>query len=520
MTRHFSAYVFLCIPALVLAGCLVTTQEAVKKSAQSKPDAKEISSDSESKKSQSGRSARETADEKIATPKKRTKTGKGGTRSEEQEVKIMAKDLARTYPNVKKAKICYDSQEDEWWITLYEDQGFYCELRQYAWSFTENALNKFLRVERVSKKKLAGHLAKKEPRKSCQVLEIEAAPAKEPSVASTGKTSEGTGGKTLSQAPKRPLPPKKTPSPLRTVKAPKKPRTGFRNDREVRPPPKRKTPAKTITSPAKDVETPRKLGTGIERPKKQARRAELRPPAVKHPVAATQKHVESERGSGATPSRSENTRISKKMKPVEREVVKRSRPARQASRGLVAHSDYDTPSDTSKSPPSRKSRSAVPTFHVFVYGSSMKHPDLLAWLEANGYDSSLIVDAKPAKLRGYDYVWNYYSPSRDGGAVNLEPKRDSSVRGLLIECEDSLLKAFDEKEGHPSYYVRGDKRVRVERVEDGATVFAWLYLAKPNKGKKRDIWPTEAYKEIIVEGASFWSFPEHYIERLKKWKTR
>jgi hypothetical protein len=160
------------------------------------------------------------------------------------------------------------------------------------------------------------------------------------------------------------------------------------------------------------------------------------------------------------------------------------------------------------------------TDFTFAYGSNMNRSDLRSWLEANGYDSSLVVDASPATLEGYDFVWNYYSQKRSGGTANLERKESSTVWGLLIEFETSLLKAFDRKEGHPFFYSRGDKRVAVRRDRDGETVFAWLYLAKPNRDGRRDVWPTRPYKKIVLDAAIFWKFPEDYVAKINDWETQ
>jgi gamma-glutamylcyclotransferase (GGCT)/AIG2-like uncharacterized protein YtfP len=159
------------------------------------------------------------------------------------------------------------------------------------------------------------------------------------------------------------------------------------------------------------------------------------------------------------------------------------------------------------------------TDFVFFYGSGMNRSDLRSWLEGGGYDSSLVLNAEPARLEGYDFVWNYYSRGRAGGAANLERKDGSTTWGVLIEFEDSLLKAFDRKEGHPTFYSRGENRVPVQRASDGKTIFAWLYLAAPNKRGRRDVWPTRNYKKIILDAAQFWGFPEDYIEKLKSWQT-
>jgi hypothetical protein len=160
------------------------------------------------------------------------------------------------------------------------------------------------------------------------------------------------------------------------------------------------------------------------------------------------------------------------------------------------------------------------TDFTFAYGSSMNRSDLRSWLEAGGYDSSLIVEATPATLEGYDFVWNYYSQGRGGATANLEPKEHSTIWGVLVEFDDSLRKAFDRKEGHPYFYSRGENRVPVTRLRDGQTIMAWLYLAKPNRGNARDLRPTRDYKRIVIEAAEFWEFPPEYIEKIKNWPTQ
>jgi len=160
------------------------------------------------------------------------------------------------------------------------------------------------------------------------------------------------------------------------------------------------------------------------------------------------------------------------------------------------------------------------TDFTFAYGSNMNRSDLRSWLEAGGYDSSLIVGATPATLEGYDFVWNFYSTGRSGATANLEPKDHSTIWGVVIEFDTSLLKAFDRKEGHPYFYSRGEIRVPVKRLSDGQTVMAWLYLAKANRGGSRDLRPTREYKRIILEAVEFWKFPQEYIEKIKSWPTQ
>ncbi len=157
---------------------------------------------------------------------------------------------------------------------------------------------------------------------------------------------------------------------------------------------------------------------------------------------------------------------------------------------------------------------------IFAYGSNMNRSDLRSWLEADGFDSSLLIEATPATLEGYDFVWNYYSVSRGGGTANLEPKEKSTIWGLLLEIDESLLKAFDRKQGHPFFYSRGEERIPVRRTDNGDTVSAWIYFGKPNRGDKRDIWPSRNNKKIVLNGAIFWGFPQDYIEKINAWSTQ
>ncbi len=157
---------------------------------------------------------------------------------------------------------------------------------------------------------------------------------------------------------------------------------------------------------------------------------------------------------------------------------------------------------------------------IFAYGSNMNRSDLRSWLESEGFDSSLLLEAIPATLEGYDFVWNYYSISRGGGTANLEPKEKSTICGVLLKIDETLLKAFDRKEGHPFFYSRGEERRPVRRNDTGETVLAWIYFAKPNRGARRDIWPSRNYKKIVLNAADFWRFPEDYIKKIKAWPTQ
>jgi len=158
--------------------------------------------------------------------------------------------------------------------------------------------------------------------------------------------------------------------------------------------------------------------------------------------------------------------------------------------------------------------------YVFAYGANMNRSELRSWLEGAGHDSSLVTDMTPAVIDGYDYVWNYYSSGRGCGTANLEHKDGSVVWGVLIEIDESLLRAFDRKEGHPYFYNRGTKQIAVKRVKDGETVQAWLYIANPSRASSKDVRPSREYKGLLLDAATYWGFPREQLESMSAWETQ
>jgi hypothetical protein len=381
----------------------------------------------------------------------------------------MALELVRKTEDVKAIKICHAVKADEWWFTLYQDSGSSYELIQYVWSVVEEGPQRFLVPKRIPNSQLKAHLAAAESGRTCQAFE----PGDASMLADRGD-SEKVPAQTKATTPKQ------SDHTNTTVMA-------GRSDQK-------------LSKPAfqKQKETLTVAKTVVAKPQPPGRAAAHEPQS--HPTAAM---------------KPENRKHDAHADP------KPTTPVKRAS--SVATSEQTGTKEAKATPQARsayQSDDSKPTCQVFVYGSSMNHSELMNWLDDNGYDASLIVDATPAKLEGYDFVWNYFSPSRGGGTVNLERKANSHVLGLLIEIEDGLLKAFDAKEGHPTYYVRRDNRVPVKRLEDGKTVFAWLYIANPNKGTKRDIWPTANYKQKILQAVSFWGLPEAYTAKIRSWPIR
>lgn len=157
---------------------------------------------------------------------------------------------------------------------------------------------------------------------------------------------------------------------------------------------------------------------------------------------------------------------------------------------------------------------------IFSYGSNMNLKDLRAWLSDRDYNPDGIISHEKALLKDYVYIWNYYSQSRKCGAANIEYKPDIDVYiwGVLIYIEDSLIKGIDRKEGHPDFYHREFVTVQDSNEKP---VKAITYIANHEKCKQNTVYPSEEYKNLIVEAAKEHRFPSDYIKRcLETIETR
>ncbi len=323
--------------------------------------------------------------------------------AEVRKVHAMAWDLIKKNQDVKAVKICHAPKNDEWWITLYKDAGGAYEPEPYVWNALEEELQPHLVVMRkIPHSKLKTSLSSSESGRICEAFEP----------TTGGPVQE----KILEKISPQPVEAEPKERPATNARLSSSDAVAQKSSKPT-PPVQREQP---IPAPAKKI--------------------------------ALNPSVPSNR---AIPSKDESL-SSATVIPESRKQVHADPKLVSPFKKTAAEDSDNRDLKETKSIPAVKnynSQNAKPTYHIFVYGSSMNHSELMNWLDENGYDESQIVDAAPSKLEGYDFVWNYFSPSRGGGTVNLEAKPSSHVYGLLLEIEDGLLKAFDSKEGHPKYYL-------------------------------------------------------------------
>ncbi|MBI4434037.1 gamma-glutamylcyclotransferase [Candidatus Uhrbacteria bacterium] len=143
----------------------------------------------------------------------------------------------------------------------------------------------------------------------------------------------------------------------------------------------------------------------------------------------------------------------------------------------------------------------------------MHLPDLRRWLGEHGENPNGILRTEPATLEGWRIAWNYFSRSRNGGAANIIRAHGRILPGVALFVDRPTLEAIDHKEGHPRFYTRGARRVRI-RLHSGVEELAWVYVARPELRKHEPVHPRRAYLNLLIEAAQHHELDRDHIAEL------
>ncbi len=451
-------------------------------------------------------------------------------------VKDVILQLTKEAPDVRHMKVCYSAEDDEWWITLYQLKGAAYDLKTNIWSRNHDRPEPFLLKKTIDRRNLERHLAAKDDETRCMAFEFTdkgwvawqqetaskalAKPAETDDTGSRKKTAKSVGES-------RPLDSK-----LEKKSKVSERRSGPTSRSQPKAPAKQTGPGvrdsrpksqdhpyfrQAVAGPSPSPNADRDRESHIERPAPR-----YTPQKQGHEKTFSRRH-----GWQEVPGREDRKRVDPRKSIEDRKVrIRESHDRMTVVSDVRPQESTERITDVKRKPEPAAPEEAetrkkkVPTCLVFAYGSKMNHPHLLKALKAAGHDSSLVIDAFPAELKGYGVAWNYYSRDRGAGTINLEPKAHASVYGLAMEIDDSLLPVWDRIQGHPSYYNRGARRLKIRRLKDGKTFFAWVYRAKPAPSGRRDFRPTREYQQGILQAANFWGLPSKYVNEIKTWPTK
>lgn len=127
-----------------------------------------------------------------------------------------------------------------------------------------------------------------------------------------------------------------------------------------------------------------------------------------------------------------------------------------------------------------------------------------------------------AKLPAHRLAFTLKSPKRDRGVADVLPDQSKDVWGVVYELPDRELEDLDKREhyepGKPydqSEYTREDYYVWLEG-DPKRPVLVALYRGHPQLDPP---WPSDEYKELIINGAKHWNLSAEYIRDLESIQT-
>ncbi len=121
------------------------------------------------------------------------------------------------------------------------------------------------------------------------------------------------------------------------------------------------------------------------------------------------------------------------------------------------------------------------------------------------------IDARRAILKGYELVFNAYSPSWKGGVANLRESDTSRTYGVAYRITSEQLKRLDRFEGVPRRSARISVLIEVEGVGE---VRAVTHVAA--NPKERKVQPSREYVSAMHRGIKQHGLSEDALKSLQK----
>ena len=140
----------------------------------------------------------------------------------------------------------------------------------------------------------------------------------------------------------------------------------------------------------------------------------------------------------------------------------------------------------------------------FGYGSNLNAPDMARWANERNVPQLTLEPLEPVWLPDYVPVFDYYSRSRRGGALNLRPMRGGLTPGVLFRATAQDWKGMDRKEGAGGGFYRRLEMWALDHL--GNRIAAQTYEACPDR-RGAYCKPTEDYLRVVRDGLSTYALP-------------
>jgi hypothetical protein len=114
--------------------------------------------------------AQKTAVKESSKPAKTSSNHPAAQAAVYDQVRDAAIKLAKSMKSIQGMKICHAREEDEWWVTIFDDLGGVLDIKQYTWNPESESFTPFLVMKRIPRSKLDAHLSTEDPGRSCRVI--------------------------------------------------------------------------------------------------------------------------------------------------------------------------------------------------------------------------------------------------------------------------------------------------------------------------------------------------------------
>jgi len=133
----------------------------------------------------------------------------------------------------------------------------------------------------------------------------------------------------------------------------------------------------------------------------------------------------------------------------------------------------------------------------FAYGSNLDAENWDLWCATKGYDPGSIEPLGRAWLPDHELVFHYQSRLRKGGALDVRPRRGTTIPGALFRVND--WEGLDAKEGVSGGYYRSISVTAL--TDDGRAHRATTYRVCDERVGPF-VPPRQEYREIVMRGLS------------------
>ena len=144
------------------------------------------------------------------------------------------------------------------------------------------------------------------------------------------------------------------------------------------------------------------------------------------------------------------------------------------------------------------------TLFYFAYGSNL-HPLRL------GKRVSSAWPVGPVMLEGYELHFHKRGFLDGSGKCTLTRAKRGKVHGAIYSLSAAHRGDLDRQEG----VGKGYEVVELSLERDGTAYSCFGYLATRD-ALDRSLLPYDWYKQLVIAGAQHYSFPEEYIEQIRR----